>query len=132
MALRAKWTLRLEGVQTQLAFGAAAQADAPQPLQVSLVINGLTPDTPFDGADCLDHETICRWIVDEWPKSAATPLLETRVNELLDFIFGFDKRVQDAWVGLYRSGLPGGAARIGVERQVSRSQVQARSRMSRA
>lgn len=132
MALRAKWTLRLEGVETKLAVGSAEKARRTQTLQVSLVINGLTPDVPVDAADCLDHASICAWIVHQWPKSAPTPLLETRVNELLDFLFELDKRVQDAWVGLYRTGTLGGVTRVGVERQVSRSQYQSRLRMARS
>lgn len=131
MALRAKWTLRLEGIETKLVVGLSEKAGRPQAVQVSLVVNGLTPDAPIEVADCLDHVSICDWIVRQWPNSPPTPLLETRVNELLDFLFELDKRVQDAWVGLYRTGLPGGAMRVGVERQVSRSQYQARLRMAR-
>ena len=133
MALRAKWTLRLEGVETNLALGVPGRPrPAPAAVQVSLVINGLTPDVPIDLADCLDHEAICNWIVHQWPKSAPTALLETRVNELLVFLFDLDKRVQDAWVSLHRTGQLGGAMRVCLERQVSRSQFQSRSRMARS
>ena len=128
MALRAKWTVRVEGLKTQLAVGLSEKERQPQAVLISLVINGLTPDAPGDLADCLDYAPICDWIVRQWPQSAHTPLLETRVNELLLFLFAFDKRVQDAWVGVYKTGLPRGSTRVGVERQVSRSQFQARLR----
>ena len=128
MALRAKWTVRLEGVKTQLAVGAQGKGQKPQPVLVNLVINGLTPDTPKDDADCLDHASICEWILHEWPKSAPTRLLEMRVNEMLDFLFGSDKRIQDAWVGVYMTGKSSDAGRIGVEKQMNRAQFQSRQR----
>jgi dihydroneopterin aldolase len=128
MAMRAKWTVRLEGVNTRLAVGLSENERRPQAVQVSLVINGLTPDAPGDLADCMDYAPIRDWIVDRWPRSAHTPLLETRVNQLLAFLLGFDKRVQDAWVGVYKIGKPGESGRVGVERQVSRGQFQARLR----
>ncbi|WP_128002311.1 hypothetical protein [Piscinibacter defluvii] len=131
MALRAKWTLRLEGVETKLAVGPPGKARQLRPVKVCLVINGLTPDVPVETADCLDHASICDWIVRQWPNSAPTPLLETRVIELLDFLFEFDKRVQDASVVLYETGPADGQMRVGVERQVSRSQYQARLRTRR-
>lgn len=128
MAFRAKWTVRVEGLKTQLAVGLSENERRPQRVLISLVINGLTPETPGDIADCLDYAPICDWIVRQWPQSAHTPLLEMRVNELLVFLFEFDKRVQDAWVGIYKTGQPRGSMRVGVERQVSRSQFQARLR----
>lgn len=128
MALRAKWTVRVESLKTQLAVGLSEKERRPQAMLISLVINGLTPDNPGDLTDCLDYAPICDWIVRQWPQSAHTPLLETRVNELLVFLFEFDKRVQDAWVGVYKADEPRGPTRVGVERQVSRSQFQARLR----
>jgi dihydroneopterin aldolase len=130
MALRAKWTVRLEGVKTQLATCQSGRAPRPQAVLIDLVINGLTPDTPNTVADCLDYAPICDWIVHQWPKKSHTLLLETRVNELLVFLFEFDHRVQDAWVGVYKTIEPRGSARVGIERQATRSQFQARSRLA--
>jgi 7,8-dihydroneopterin aldolase/epimerase/oxygenase len=129
--VRAKWTIRIDGLKTQLAVGMSEKERRPQVMLISLVINGMTPDAPGDLADCLDYAAICDWIIHQWPKSAHTPLLETRVNELLVFLFEFDKRVQDAWVGVYKTIQPRGSTRVGVERQVSRSQFQARLRVVR-
>lgn len=131
MALRAKWTVRLEGLKTRLRVAEPDGEQRLEPVTVSLVINGLAADSPRQLEDCLDYAPICEWITHEWPRHDATPLLETRVNELLAFLFDFDRRVQDAWVGVYRAGQARGSARIGVERQASRSQMQARSRVVR-
>jgi dihydroneopterin aldolase len=124
--LRTRWTVRVDELHTRLAF---APGDGParvQPVSVSLVVNGLAPDAPDSRDECLDLERVCRWITDDWPASAPTPLLENRVNELLAALFESDRRVQDAWVGLYRTPSAAGARRFGVERQASRLQFQSK------
>jgi dihydroneopterin aldolase len=119
-ALRGKWSVRVEGLETRLAVGLSDAEREPRPVRVSLLIDGLAPDTPGGLADCIDYAPICDWITEHWPQSAHTPLLETRVNELLAFVFAFDKRVQDVWVGLYRPLDASPAARVGIERQSTR------------
>jgi dihydroneopterin aldolase len=130
MALRAKWTVRVDDLQTELALGDTR--NQRQPVLVSLLIEGLTPEEPDQQADCLDVERVCEWITDVWPQSAGTPLIENRVNELLQYLFARDKRVQSAWVGLYRTKSPQDTTRVGVERKATRSQFQARLRASGA
>lgn len=120
----------MDGLQTQLALGDTL--DQRQPVLVSLLIEGLMPEEPDQQADSLDVERVCEWITHVWPQSAATPLIENRVNELLHYLFAQDKRVQSAWVGLYRNESPQGATRVGVERKATRSQFQARLRASGA
>jgi dihydroneopterin aldolase len=126
MALRAKWTVRIERLRTALAVGVHAHERRPQPVEVSVVIHGLSDAEPEALCDCLDYEPLCVWLTDEWPRTAHTPLLETRVNELLDRIFESDRRVQEAWVGVYKPNALPHAGRIGVERQVSRRQFETR------
>ena len=122
--MRTRWTVRVDELHTELAFGAGGDPAQVQPVSVSLVVNGLAPDAPDNRDECLDLEGVCRWITEHWPSSAPTPLLENRVNELLAQVFEADRRVQDAWVGLYRTPATGGARRFGVERQASRLQFQ--------
>jgi dihydroneopterin aldolase len=128
MALRGKWSVRVEGLETRLAVGLSDADRLPRPVQVSLLIDGLAPDRPGAIADCIDYAAICDWITDQWPQSAHTPLLETRVNELLAFVFAFDKRVQDVWVGLYRPLDASPGARVGVERQSTRRRFEEQMR----
>lgn len=128
MALRAKWSVRVEGLETCLAVGSSEVDRRPQPVQVSLLIDGLVPVTPNGRADCIDYAPICDWITGQWPQSACTPLLETRVNELLAFVFAFDKRVQGVWVGLYMPLDASPAGRVGVERQSTRRRFEERMR----
>lgn len=126
MATRTKWTLRIERLATRLAVG----DDERQPVQVSVTLHGLADAEPREGADRIDLDAVCRWITGAWPRSAPEPLLETRVNELIAFVFGFDRRVQEARVAVCRTG-EGGAA-VGVERSTTRSQFEAQQRMRRA
>lgn len=128
MALRAKWTVRIEGLKTRLRVGAPNAGQQTEPMSVSLEVNGLAPDAPRQLGDCFDYAPICEWVTRQWPLSDAAPLLESRVNQLLTFLFEFDRRVQDVWVGVYKTGLARGSARIGVERRASRAQFQSRLR----
>ena len=123
MAARTKWTLRVERLPTRLAFGAGERL----PVQVSLTLHGLADAAPREAADRIDLDAICRWITGEWVRSAPAPLLETRVNELIAFVFGFDRRVQEARVGVYKVG--GEALAVGVERSATRSQFDAQRRV---
>lgn len=122
--MRTRWTVRVEELHTRLAFGSSPERATVEPVSVSLVVNGLAPDTPDCRNECIDLERVCRWITDDWPASAPTPVLENRVNELLAQVFESDRRVQDAWVGVYRTASAAGARRFGVERQASRLQFQ--------
>ena len=131
MALRAKWTVRIERLETRLAVGVLAGERKPQPVLVSLVINGLARVAPAGVGECIDYRPVCDWITREWPRSAHTPLLETRINQLLEFVFGLDKRVQDVCAGVYRRAPDGAATLVGVERQVSRAQFDAQLRIGR-
>ena len=123
--MRTRWTVRVDELHTQLPFGQGAGPAQLQPVSVSLVVNGLAPDAPDGRDECIDLAGVCRWVTDAWPTSAPTPLLENRVNELLAQVFESDRRVQDAWVGVYRTA-SAGARRFGVERQASRLQFQSR------
>jgi hypothetical protein len=116
MALRAKWTIKIEKLSTRLADG--------QALLVSLAVSGLYGAAPASAADCLEPEPIRRWILDEWPHLPRQALLQARANELLAHVFDLDRRVQDVWVGIYRTGAPGGGELVGVERHATRRQFE--------
>ena len=122
--MRTRWTVRIEELPTRLALGQRGAHGELEPVCVSLVVNGFAPDSPEGREEVLDLDGVCQWITHDWPQTAATPVLEHRVNELLAQVFGTDRRVQDAWVGLYRLGSPDGPRRVGVERHVSRLQFQ--------
>jgi len=128
MALRSKWTVRIHRFETWLRVGSGDEEQQAQPVTVSLRICGLSETCPNGLQECLDYQPICQWMATEWPNSPNTPLLETRLNELVDHIFTQDKRVMDLWVGLYKTRSVRQAEYVGLEREVSRRQFQEQQR----
>src|SRR5574337_847789 len=80
MAPYAKWTLRIELLETRLAVGVYDHERSAQPVFVSVRADGWASAEPNALYQCLDYEPICRWITEQWPLSEHTPLLETRVD----------------------------------------------------
>lgn len=122
MALRSKWTVRVQLLKTSLRVGVYTHEFQPQPILVSLRISGLAETCPDDLAQCFDYEPICRWVIDQWPLTSHTPLLETRLNELADQVFGADRRIMDVWIGLYKTQAVPQAQFVGLEREMTRRQ----------
>lgn len=92
------WTIEIKALATQLRFGAF---DArPQPVSVDIAIGALTPAWPQMIEDCMNYQPVCRWLLEDWPGRPYTPRLETRLRELLQFIFDFDQRITWADVSL--------------------------------
>ena len=118
----ATWSIKIERLQTHLAVGVYDDERDPQPVWVSVTMCGLAPAVPTGLDECLDYEPLCRWLASEWPRSPHTPLMETRLNEVFDFIFALDARVREATVGLYKQRVSRYAAAIGVERSTSRDE----------
>lgn len=116
------WSVKIERLETRLAVGIYEDEQEPQPMWVSVTLTGLAPAVPDGLGDCLDYEPLCRWLASEWPRTAHTGLLETRVNEVFDFAFGLDPRVQEVSVGLYKQRVSRYAAAIGIERTTNRGE----------
>jgi dihydroneopterin aldolase len=126
--VNATWTVRVERLEIRLPVGIHADELEPQPLWVSLTATGRTPATPDSIEQCFDYEPLCRWMSQAWPQTPHTPLLETRVNQLLAFAFGLDRRVQKIWVGLYKQRMSSDAVSVGIERQATRGEFEAQQR----
>lgn len=129
MTMRTTWTVRVQSLATRLRVGIYQHEHEHQPIIVSLTMRGLAESMPTTIEQCFDYEPICRWITDEWPDTLHTPLLETRANELLEKVFNADQRIQDVWIGLYKTEAIAKAERVGVERDVSRRQFKESSRL---
>ena len=122
MASRNKWTIKVQQLQTQLRVGIYPHEEVLQPIVVNITIQGLADTRPASIDHCIDYESICRWVIDQWPESKHTPLLETRVNELIEVVFNHDKRIQSVQVGLFKTQAIQQAHSVGVEREMSRRQ----------
>ncbi|MFD2270791.1 dihydroneopterin aldolase [Undibacterium arcticum] len=90
------WTIEVDEIQTQSRVGIWEHERELQPLRISLSLRAIAPAFPQSIEDCLNYEPVCRWITDEWPAQPHTPLLETRLRELMHFIFDYDARIE--WV----------------------------------
>lgn len=123
--MKATWTVRIERLATQLPVGIYAHEQAAQPVWVSLVAAGEASAAPGSLDDCFDYEPLCRWLTQAWPKSLHTPLLETRVNQVIEFVFASDPRVHHVWVGLYKQRVCEQALAVGVERASTRAEFDA-------
>lgn len=125
MAIRTKWTIRVESLKTRLRVGTRPDEHKPQSVVVSLRISGMTNTSPCTLEECLDYEPVCRWLLDDFSKSPHVGLIESRINEIANYIFSYDRRVMDVWVGLYKEKAGAHAERIGLEREMSRRQYDA-------
>lgn len=92
------WTIEIADIETQLRVGIWEHERVLQPIRISMSIRALAAAIPQSIEDCLNYEPICRWIVESWPAQPHTELLETRLRELMDFVFHYDARIE--WVEL--------------------------------
>ncbi|PUA19819.1 dihydroneopterin aldolase [Glaciimonas sp. PCH181] len=92
------WTIEVADINTQLRVGIWDHEREFQPIRINLSLRAIAPAFPDTIEDCLNYQPICRWITEEWPKQPHTPLLETKMRELMTFVFNFDARVE--WVDL--------------------------------
>lgn len=122
------WTIKIERMEIHLAVGIYADELEPQPLWVSLTASGAASASPRSLDQCFDYEPLCHWLTHVWPRTPHTPLLETRVNQLLGFVFGLDARVQTVWIGLYKQRMSRQAAAVGIERPATRAEFEAQQR----
>ena len=120
-----RWTIEINDLATQLRVGILDSERDFQPIRVRVSIRALTPAFPQSIDDCLDYQPICRWIVDEWPKQPHTPLLETKVLELVRFVLACDARVEWVDVTLSKAGAVAGAGSVEITMARSRQEHEA-------
>ncbi len=94
------WTIEVCHLETQSRVGIWEHEQELQPVCVNISLRATAAVSPRSIKDCLDYQPVCDWINDEWPDYPHTPLLETRLKELMTFIFSFDDRVEWADVAL--------------------------------
>jgi 7,8-dihydroneopterin aldolase/epimerase/oxygenase len=123
--MNTRWTVRIERLETRLPVGIYAEEQASQPVWISLTAGGLAPAAPDALTDCLDYEPLWRWLTQVWPNTPHTPLLETRVNQVIGFVLDLDPRIDHVWVGLYKQRVSLGALSVGMERASTRAEFEA-------
>lgn len=123
--MKASWTVRIERLETHLPVGIYAHEQDAQPVWVSLTATGEASAMPGSLDECFDYEPLCLWLTQVWPTTPHTPLLETRVNQVMAFVFASDPRVRNVWVGLYKQRVSQQALAVGMERAASRAEFEA-------
>jgi len=85
--------LTLSEIVTNLRVGIWEHELVPQLIRVRLRMTIDSPAIVENDATQFDSNTISDWICRIWPQYPHTPLLETRMRELLQFVFQSDARI---------------------------------------
>jgi dihydroneopterin aldolase len=119
------WTIEIAALNTRLRVGIWDHERELQAIQIHLSIRAIAPVLPQTIDDCLDYQPICHWIVNVWPEQAHTMLLETKMNELLAFVFNFDARIEWVDAAICKPSAIAEARAVGVRMALSRGEYEA-------
>jgi dihydroneopterin aldolase len=111
----------ITNLETRLRVGIWDHEREFQPVRVSLVISG-GPSGLQRGGGCVDYRPIVHWIREEWPRAPHTPLLETRLRELMDVVFGLEAGIVWLDAALSKPQACPQARGVGVRMALSRSE----------
>lgn len=114
------WTIEINKLETRLRVGIWEHEREFQPVHINLSLRAIAAASPQSIEDCLDYQPICRWMVSDWPQQPHTPLLETKLRELMDFIFSYDARIEWADVAISKPQAIAEARGVGVRMALSR------------
>ena len=111
-------TIAFTGLETRLRVGIWDHEREFQPVRVTLSLRAR-----LSGGN-LDSLAIPRWITSKWPKSPHIPLLETRLRELMQFVFEFDSRIEWVDIALSKPWACPEARGVGVRMALSRDEYE--------
>lgn len=111
-------SIAFTGLETRLRVGIWDHEREFQPVRVTLSLRARVSD------GSLDSLAIPCWITGEWPKSPHIPLLETRLHELMQFVFDFDPRIEWADIALSKPWACREARGVGVRMALSRDEYE--------
>ena len=111
--------IAISNLETRLRVGIWDHEREFQPVHVNLI---MAPDPARlqPGAGGIDYRPIVRWVKEEWPGAPHTPLLETRLRELMDFVFASELGVVWLDVALSKPQACPQARGVGVRMALSR------------
>jgi 7,8-dihydroneopterin aldolase/epimerase/oxygenase len=116
-----RWTIHVRDLRVALPIGIYEHELVPQNIVVNAQIEGMFPVQPQTIEDCFNYEHVHTLVVKHWPTQPHTPLLETRVVQLLAHIFAADARVTRASVSIAKPDIFPEAASVGVEAEWTRT-----------
>ena len=111
--------IAISNLDTRLRVGIWDHEREFQPVHVNLV---MAPDAARlqPGGGGIDYRQIVQWVKDEWPRAPHTPLLETRLRELIGFVFACDLDVEWLDAALSKPQACPEARGVGVRMALSR------------
>ena len=118
------WIIEIVNLATSLSVGIWDHEVALQPIQVNLSLRAIAPVFPKTIQDCIDYQPICNWITTVWPEQKHTLLLETKLLELMNFVFNFDSRIEFADISISKTKAIQAAHKVGVRMTLSRSEYE--------
>lgn len=119
------WTIEINNLETRLRVGIWEHEREFQPIHIHLALRAIASASPQSIEDCLDYQPICGWMVNDWPQQPHTPLLETKLRELMDYIFSYDARIEWADVAISKPQAIAEARGVGVRMALSRADYDA-------
>lgn len=118
------WTIEIINLKTKLRVGIWEHEREFQPIHINLSIRAIAPASPESIEDCLNYQPICSWMVNDWPQQQHTALLETKLRELMCFIFNFDSRIEWADIAISKTQAIQEAHSVGVRMALSRCEYE--------
>lgn len=91
-----------------------------QRIHVNVIMEGEYAVKPQSLDQCINYDIVYKLVTQEWPKLAHTTLLETRIVELLEYIFRKDDRITYAKVSLDKPDIFPEIESIGLEAEWTR------------
>lgn len=116
----APWKVTIDNLETQLRVGIWDHEREHQPVRVTMSVGPAPSVLNARESGCVNCQPIMHWITDEWPRQPHTPLLETRLCELMAFVFAFDPRIDWLDAALSKPQACPEAVGVGVRMAMSR------------
>jgi len=117
---RSPWTVTIDNLETRLRVGIWDHEREHQPVRVIMSVGSASGVLHAQEPGCVCCLPIIHWIAKEWPRQPHTPLLETRLCELMAFVFSFDARIDWLDAALSKPQACPQAAGVGVRMVISR------------
>ena len=121
MSYNQKWRIYVKNLETRMRVGCSPHEHEPQRIFVNATIEGEYSAHPETLDQCINYDTIYKLVTQEWPKLPHTTLLETRICELLEYIFRSDNRIQYVKLSLVKPDIFPEIESIGLEAEWTRS-----------
>ncbi len=120
MSLKQKWRFNIKKLETRMRVGCNPKEREPQRIYVNAIMEGEYVLEPQSLDECINYDIIHHLVTREWPKLPHTILLETRINELLEYIFRTDDRITYAKVSLEKPDIFPEMESVGIEAEWTR------------